>query len=212
MAMQIGQTGGASDEQERADGEVWRELVQGNLAALDVLYDRHAGLALGLACRMLGDRQGAEDVVQESFLQAWRRADRYDPSRGSLRCWLLAIVRHRCVDVLRRQAVRPRTTSWEADSLDRSAGEDTWNQVERLLTHATLRRALLHLSPEQREAIELGFFGGYTHAEIAERLGLPLGTVKGRFRLGLQRLRTVLQGLDESHAVTGGAQQGATRR
>ena len=182
-------------EPERDDGEVWHELVRGNRAALEILYDRYAGLALGLALRMLGDRQAAEDVVQESFLQVWRHAGSYDERRGSLRCWLLAIVRHRCVDALRRQAARPRLLPWETDALDGPGTSDTWAEVEGLSTQATLQRALLHLSAEQREAIELAFFRGYTHAEIAERLDLPLGTVKGRLRLGLQRLRRVLEGL-----------------
>lgn len=188
-------------EMEPEDGEVWRELVAGNLTALDLLYDRYAHLALGLASRMLNDRQSAEDVVQESFLQVWRYARSYNPGRGSLRSWLLAIVHHRCIDALRRRATRPKTVTWKVETYDHAGPSDTWTEVEQRLTQAAVRRALLHLSVEQRETIELSYFEGYSHAQIAERLGLPLGTVKGRLRLGLQRLRGLLEVQDESRAM-----------
>jgi RNA polymerase sigma-70 factor (ECF subfamily) len=175
--------------------------VAGNLAALETLYNRYADLALGLAFRMLDDRQSAEDVVQESFLQVWRHASSYDPWRGSLRSWLLAIVHHRCIDALRRRATRPKTVTWKVEVYDHAGPSDTWTEVEQRMTRATVRRALLHLSVEQREAIELSYFEGYSHAQIAESLGLPLGTVKGRLRLGLQRLRGLLEAADESRSL-----------
>jgi RNA polymerase sigma-70 factor (ECF subfamily) len=141
-------------------------------------------------------------VVHESFLQVWRRADSYDPSRGTLRSWLLAIVHHRCIDLLRRRAVRPRTVALEADIPDLPGPSDTWAEVEQNVTRSTLLQALSHLSDEQRDAIALGYFGGYTHVQIAERLGVPLGTVKGRLRLGLRHLRTLLaDGADGSRAL-----------
>lgn len=185
------------------DGEVWHELLAGKVNALDALYDRYAGQALGLAYRMLSDRQSAEDVVQESFLQVWRNAHGYDPRRGSLRSWLLAIVHHRCVDHLRRQSARPRTVDWESDLLEPPSATDTWTEVERRLTRENVDRVLHQLPPEQREAITLGYFGGYTHTQIAQRLGLPVGTVKGRMRLGLRRLRALLiDGIEEGGALS----------
>lgn len=172
-------------------------MLREDHTALEVLYDRYAGLALGLATQILHDRQSAEDAVQEGFLQAWRRAATYDPAKGSLRSWIIAIVRHRCLDVLRRQVARPQIAAQEQDILDRPGPTDTWASVDRRLTQASIRGALLRLAPEQRRVIELGYFGGYSQSEIAEMLGIPLGTVKGRFRLGLHRLRTLLNGLEE---------------
>jgi RNA polymerase sigma-70 factor (ECF subfamily) len=201
MVSKTGHASSLATELELEDGELWRELAAGNLTALDMLYDRYAGLALGLASRALGDRQAAEDVVQESFLQLWRHASSYDPRRGSLRSWLLSIVHHRCIDALRRRAARPRTVAWMVDAYDHAGTSDTWMEVERKLTRTTVRRALLQLSVEQREAIELSYFEGYSHAQIAERLGLPLGTVKGRLRLGLRRLRGLLEAPDDGRTT-----------
>ncbi len=180
------------------DAELCRRLREGDVGALELLYDRYAGTALGIAYRLVGDRQSAEDVLQESFLQVWRNAGRYDSRQASLKSWLLAIVHHRCIDALRRRAARPQA-AWNADAVDYETGFDTWKEVERRLTGASVRRALDQLSPEQREAIELGYFGGFSHAQIAERLGVPLGTVKGRLRLGLGRLRTLLEPSHDAH-------------
>jgi RNA polymerase sigma-70 factor, ECF subfamily len=174
------------------DASLAREMAQRNPAAMAELYGCYGGVALGLATRMLQDPHAAQDAVQESFLQAWRRADSFDPQRGTLRSWLLSIVHHRCIDVLRQHGSRPRTVPLDADVPQVPAPTDTWAEVERRVTRATLLDALSRLSAEQREAITLGYFGGFTHIQIAERLGLPLGTVKGRIRLGLNHLRTLL--------------------
>jgi RNA polymerase sigma-70 factor (ECF subfamily) len=174
------------------DATLALRMAERNPAGMAELYDRYGGVALGLATRMLQDPHAAQDAVQESFLQAWRRADSFDPQRGSLRSWLLSIVHHRCIDILRQHASRPRNAPLDADVHQLSDSADTWAEVEQRLSRSTLLEALAHLSAEQREAITLGYFGGYTHVQIAERLGLPLGTVKGRLRLGLQHLRALL--------------------
>jgi RNA polymerase sigma-70 factor (ECF subfamily) len=174
------------------DSTLAQQMAEHNPAAMQALYDRYGGIALGLATRMLQDPHAAQDVVQESFLQAWRRADSFDPRRGALRSWLLSIVHHRCIDVLRQHASRPRNAPLDDDVPQVPAPSDTWAEVEQRITRSTLLAALSQLSPEQRQAISLGYFGGFTHVQIAEQLGLPLGTVKGRLRLGLQHLRALL--------------------
>jgi RNA polymerase sigma-70 factor (ECF subfamily) len=178
-------------EQERDDRALGRALARCEIGALETLYDRYAALAFALAYRMLGDRESAEDIVQESFLNVWRHADRYDDQRSSVQSWLLSIVRHRCIDKLRSQSARPQVTRSD-DALDLPAASDVWSDVAQRLTHDDIRAALQRLPAEQREAIELAYFGGYTHIEIAERMGIPLGTVKGRLRMGLQKLRQLL--------------------
>jgi RNA polymerase sigma factor (sigma-70 family) len=179
-------------EQEMDDTALWQGLARQDITALEALYDRYGGLAYGFAYRIVQDQQSAEDVVQESFHQVWRYAASYQPSRGSLRSWLLGVVHHRAIDVVRRRSVRPQTVSLASSTFDLPGTTDTWSEVGRRLTRDTLRRAMLHLSPEQREAIELAFFQGYTHVQIADQLGVPLGTVKGRIRLGLHHLRSLL--------------------
>jgi RNA polymerase sigma-70 factor (ECF subfamily) len=151
---------------------------------------------LGFATSVLGDKDLAEDVVQDSFLQVWKRADSYDPRRGAVHSWLFGVVHHRCIDVLRRQAARPRTTFWREDWEIPGAQTDTWSEVDHRFTRAAVRQALGCLPAEQREVIELGYFARLSQSQIADRLGLPLGTVKGRSRLALRRLRCVLQSSD----------------
>jgi RNA polymerase sigma-70 factor (ECF subfamily) len=192
MTTEIVRESVASGTDGRDDNELAFALARGDAGALSALYDRHGGLALGLAIRLLGDRQAAEDVVQDSFLQIWRRGASFDPRRGTLRSWLLSMVHNRAIDVHRQRAARPQAASWQVADLDLPDSADTWTEVGRRMSRETVARALMRLSPEQREVIELAFFSGYTHVEIADRLQLPLGTVKGRIRLGLQRLRGIL--------------------
>lgn len=176
---------------EADDARLLAAVATGDQAALGALYDRHAAAAMGLACRVVGDRRTAEEVVQDGFVAVWRRASTYDPARGAGRAWVLAIVHHRAIDRLRGRVA----TGLEVDILaaaDTAAASDVWAEVDARLTGEAISAVLVHLSPEQRAAIELGFFGGFTHVEIAERLGAPLGTVKGRLRLGLARLRSLL--------------------
>jgi RNA polymerase sigma-70 factor (ECF subfamily) len=173
------------------DNELASRLARGEDEALGLLYDRYGALANGVALRLLHDAHAAEDVVQEAFLQIWRRAGSFDARRGTLRSWLLSIVHNRAIDLHRRRAARPNVSS-HYEELELPDASDTWTEVRLRLRRETLARALACLSAEQRTVIELAFFGGYTHTEIADRLGLPLGTVKGRARLGLQRLRGLL--------------------
>jgi len=173
------------------------DLAQRDLGALASLYDRYARLAYALAYRILGDGDSAEDVVHDAFISAWRGAASYRRERGNVRGWLLSIVHHRAVDVLRRKTTF-RPAPLEAAS-ERPSDEDTAEAAERNVEHQTMRAALEALPPAQRRTIELAYFGGYTHVELAELMGVPLGTVKGRMRIGLQKLR---RALDAEHTVT----------
>jgi RNA polymerase sigma-70 factor (ECF subfamily) len=170
-------------------------LVGGRLDALDRLYDRYRTMAFSIALRITNDATLAEDVVQDAFLGAWRNASRYAEDRGSVRTWLLSIVHHRAIDVVRRR--RP--------TADLPAGEDAtpppeltlpdvWPEVVASIDRDTVHAALSSLSEVQREAIELAYFGGLTQIEIAERTNAPLGTVKSRIRLGLLSMRRAIVG------------------
>jgi RNA polymerase sigma-70 factor (ECF subfamily) len=161
--------------------------------AFEVLYDRHGGAAFSLAYRIVGDRAKAEDVVQEAFLSLWRSGHRYDRARGSVRTWLLGIVRNRAIDVLRRDTpVRPSVIYDEDIAGMQPSGEDANVEAIRREAARRVRGALQVLPVDQMRVIELAYFGGLTHVEIAELLSMPLGTVKGRMRLGMEKIRTQL--------------------
>jgi RNA polymerase sigma-70 factor (ECF subfamily) len=184
-----------------SDRELLADMARGDRAAFGALYDRYASLALGLATRIVGDRGTAEEVVQDAFLSAWRRAGTYQPERGEPRAWLLSIVHHRAIDRVRGPAARARHERID----DTPAAEpvdpvDVWGETLASLTRQQIAAALRELPTDQRQTIELAFFGGLTHLEIAERLDLPLGTVKGRVRLGLRRLRILLERHEEAAA------------
>jgi RNA polymerase sigma-70 factor, ECF subfamily len=174
------------------------QVRTGDVRAFEVVFDRHAGAAFSLAYRMCGYQAGAEDVVQEAFLSLWRSGASYDRTRGSVRSWILSVVHHRAIDVLRRETTR------DARDLhtERGAGFEelarsphrTDTEVERRDDAHRVRSALSELPRDQRRVIELAFFGGFTHTEIAEMLEVPAGTVKGRMRLGLSKLRLSLSG------------------
>jgi RNA polymerase sigma-70 factor (ECF subfamily) len=161
--------------------------------ALGTLYERYGGVALGLSARMLGDRAMAEDVVQEAFLLVWRRATTYQGDRGSVRTWLLSIVHHRSIDLLRSRGAA-RTEPLDLTRHDQARG-DVWTDAYAQLSQEQIKRALGQLPMEQREAIELSFFAGLTQQQIAAKLEAPLGTVKGRIRLGLRKLKGLLDDL-----------------
>jgi RNA polymerase sigma-70 factor (ECF subfamily) len=167
------------------------QLVAGNDAdAFEVVLERHADAAFALAYRMCGRRAVAEDVAQEAFLSIWRSGARYDRSRGSVRTWTLGIVHNRAIDALRRSGVQERrrvSDEGVAESIE--APERTDVQAMDNATSHQIRGALGELPAEQRRVIELAYFGGFTHIEIASMLDAPIGTVKGRMRLGLQKLR-----------------------
>jgi RNA polymerase sigma-70 factor, ECF subfamily len=161
-----------------------------HLDSLEALYDAYHRQALGLAYRLLGDRSTAEDVVQDAYLAAWRSLDTFDPTRGSTRTWLLTIVRNRALDVRRTRRLQPSQESVDGHVIvDR---QDVAIEVATRLDTRHARAAVRALPIPQQHVIELAFFRGLTHTEIATRLGLPVGTIKSRVRLGLARLRTVL--------------------
>ncbi len=159
--------------------------------AFAVFYDRHGGAAFSLAYRIVGDRSAAEDVTQEAFISIWRSGARYDPARGSVRSWMLGITRNRAIDFLRSRAGRAPKLDFDDDTVleQRPAPERTEEEALRRETSSELRGAMGELPGEQSKVIELAYFGGFSHSEIAEILGLPLGTVKGRMRLGLEKIR-----------------------
>ena len=179
------------DELDRA---ALRRIADGELAALEDLYDRYKTMAYSIAYRITNDATLAEDVVQDAFLGAWRNAARYMEGRGSVKTWLLSIVHHRAIDAIRRR--RPTSMLPELETTLPAALTlpDVWAEVSASLDAVSVRSALQALSDTQREALELAYFGGLTQVEIAERTGAPLGTVKSRMRLGLMVMRRVLEG------------------
>jgi RNA polymerase sigma factor (sigma-70 family) len=184
----------ASSAVDEADRAALARIAGGELAALEVLYDRYKTMAYSIAYRITNDATLAEDVVQDAFLGAWRNAARYVEGRGSVKTWLLSIVHHRAIDAIRRR--RPTTELPEIDAALPAAltMPDVWGEVSASLDSTTVREALVALSDVQREALELAYFGGLTQQEIAERTGTPLGTVKSRMRLGLLAMRRSLEG------------------
>jgi RNA polymerase sigma-70 factor (ECF subfamily) len=165
----------------------------GDAQAFEVIFDRHADAAFSLAYRMCGRRTMAEDIVQEAFLSLWRSGARYDQRRGSVRSWVLSVVHNRAIDTFRRSRVRTsRDVSDEGITERMAADERTDTEVERRDQAVRVRGALGELPAEQRKVIELAYFGGFSHSEISEMLKLPAGTVKGRMRLGLSKLRMAL--------------------
>ncbi len=173
-----------------ADEDLIALVQAGEPEAFAVLYDRHNRVAFSLAHRMMGERQSAEDLVQDVFLRIWRSADSYRAERASVRTWILSIVHHRGIDQIRSTASRRRTQDKvEADASKVQPSEafaETWRNSQR----DQVREALNTLPPEQLKILELAYFSGYTHVEIAEIMDIPLGTVKGRMRLGLKKIRT----------------------
>jgi RNA polymerase sigma-70 factor, ECF subfamily len=176
-----------------ADEELMQLVHEGDSGAFEVIFDRHGDAAFSLAYRMCGRRATAEDVVQEAFVSLWRSGARYDRARGSVRSWVLSVVHNRAIDAFRRDAARTsRDVSDEGLAERVAAQERTEAEVERRDEAQQVRNALGELPAEQRQVIELAFFGGFSHTQIAEMLKLPAGTVKGRMRLGLTKLRVLL--------------------
>jgi RNA polymerase sigma-70 factor (ECF subfamily) len=185
----------AVSDQTAADRAVIDRIAHGDEDGLAELYDRHGRLVYSMALRIVRDQSDAEDVVQDVFSQAWHQAARYDPARGSVVGWLLMLTRSRSIDRVRGRRSQPEPSANEStlDTLaDPAPGADV--QMTASARAAQVRHALEGLSLLQRVAIELAFFEGLTHAEIAERLELPLGTVKTRIRQGLLKLRDRLAG------------------
>jgi len=183
---------GANDEQ------LMEGVRAGDGQAVAALYDRYNMLVFSLALRMLNDREGAEELVQEVFLRAWRQAGTYQPTLGRLSTWLLGIARNLAIDEIRKRGVRPQRADGEAaqeqlDTLPSSEFDDPAQQVSLADQREEIQRALAVLPPAQRRVIELAYYSGLSQSEIAAALGDPLGTVKTRMRLATQKLREQLQ-------------------
>jgi RNA polymerase sigma-70 factor, ECF subfamily len=174
-----------------ADEELMPLVGRKDPEAFAVLYDRHGGAAYSLAYRIVGDRAAAEEVTQEAFISVWRSGARFDAARGSVRSWLLSVVRNRAIDFLRSRAGKAPKLTFDDDSAleQRPAAERTEEEALRRETAGELRGAIGKLPGEQSKVIELAYFGGFSHSEIAQMLNLPMGTVKGRMRLGLEKIR-----------------------
>jgi RNA polymerase sigma factor (sigma-70 family) len=178
-------------------------VARGAVWAMEILYERYSRILYSLAYGMVADHQVAEDLLQDAFLAVWRRATSYSPQSGAVRSWVVSIMHHRTIDYLRY--VRRRSTlkeaSWEEVERDEcTAFPDAWDEAWQNIQSAKIREALMKLPTEQRMVIELAYFQGWTHSEIAEGCQIPLGTVKARIRLGLTHLRRVVEemGLRES--------------
>ena len=170
------------------------QLVRrGTAEAFEVIYERHSTAAFSLAYRMCGSRAAAEDVVQEGFLSMWRSGSRYDRARGSVRTWVLGIIHNRAIDSLRRSSVHDKRRASDEGIEERfAARERTEVEAARRDEAHSVRAVLDDLPPEQCRVIELAYFGGFTHTEIADMLDAPVGTVKGRMRLGMEKMRAAL--------------------
>src|SRR3954470_21405616 len=175
---------------ELADEELMQLVRRGDARAFEAVYERHSGAAFSLAYRMVGKRVTAEEVTQEAFLALWRSNARYDRARGSVRTWVLGIVHNRAIDALRRGMVHERRRASDEGLEERfESGDRTDVEVARRDEAQEVRSMLEELPPEQQKVIELAYFGGFTHTEIAEMLEAPIGTIKGRMRLGLEKMR-----------------------
>ena len=189
-----GLSGRVASTTDDADRDVLARVSNGELDALQELYDRYRTMAYSIALRITADASLAEDVVQDAFLGAWRNAARYVEGRGSVKTWLLSIVHHRAVDAVRRRRPTTELPEAEAPPPPPLTLPDIWAEVAGNLDREEIAAALATLSDVQREAIELAYFGGLTQVEIADRTGAPLGTVKSRVRLGLLAMRAALTG------------------
>lgn len=187
-------SGGGDVVAAAGDRELAAALAAGSHEALAELYDRYAGLAYGVAMRVLGDPARAEDAVQDAFMNVWNRSASFDAERGSLRAWLLTSVRNRCIDYLRGRGAHERREVDLHPELVSAASSDPWREVALSLERTAVRDAVGSLPIEQRQVVELAYFGGYSQSEIADMTRVPLGTVKGRMRLALEKLGSYLRG------------------
>jgi len=182
------------------DEDLLTQVGKRDQVAFEAFYDRFERQAFSLAYRIIGERSAAEDIVQEAFLSIWKSGERYDKTRGSAGAWALGIVRNRAIDTLRSKASRTPTLDSDDDSVleSRPATNRTDEQAMRRETQREVREVISELPEKQSKVINLAFFGGFSQSEISEMLDLPLGTVKGRMRLGLEKIRG---GLNEEGQV-----------
>lgn len=179
------------------DADLLERVAEGSPEAFEALYDRYCRLAYAIAMRVLADAHAADEVVQEAFLAVWRKRLTYRAGLGSPRTWIATIVRNRAIDHLRRDSHR---VMYELDAEvleDRAGLSDTWAEVAAELSREQIQRALRSLPIEQRQTIELAYWCGLSQREISEQMQVPVGTVKGRARLGLNKLREALQREEE---------------
>ncbi len=202
------------------DHELVLRVAKGDVRAFEAIYDRHSAQAFGLAMRVTGRRRAAEEATQDAFLGLWRAARSYDNNRGTLKTWLLSMVRNRSIDCLRREARHDRDFEIDDALAARlEAAERTEQQVADLEESRHTRQLLAGLPDDQRRVVELAYFTGLTQTEIAEKVGVPLGTVKGRQRLALRKMHRNLTSGPETPTRAGhpahalpGAIAGAWRR
>ncbi len=179
-----------------SDEELLHAIADKKVWAMEPLYDRYSHLLYSLAYRVVTDNQVAEDLLQETFFAVWRNASSYSAQSGLVRSWLISIIHHRAIDYLRSLRRRGGANKVPLEDIEHEesmAVPDVWDEAWLDIQGAQVRTALLQLSQEQRNVIELAYFKGWTHSEIAEGCQIPLGTVKARMRLGLARLRRILQ-------------------
>jgi RNA polymerase sigma-70 factor (ECF subfamily) len=190
---------GTTDLDEARDRRMIAAVAAGDEEAFRGLFARYAPTAKALAMRVVRQPQMAEEIVQEAFLTMWRRPDGYDAERGSVRAWLLGMVHHRAVDTVRREESQRRRAGEASvglrDEVTDHAG-DVVEAVQRPQEQRAVRAALAEIPAEQREILERMYYGGESQSDIAERTGLPLGTVKSRTLLGMRKLRAALEGLE----------------
>ena len=179
------------------DADLLERVGDGSPEAFEALYDRYSRLAYAIAMRVLSDTHAADEVVQEAFLAVWRKRLTYRAALGSPRTWIATIVRNRAIDHLRRDIHRDTYELGEEVPVDRAGLSDTWAEVAAELSREQIQRALRSLPIEQRQTIELAYWAGMSQSEIGRHMRVPLGTVKGRARLGLAKLRDALQGKEE---------------
>lgn len=178
-----------------SDAELGSQLARRDTSALAELFDRYGALAYSVAMRVLGDSGRSEDVVQEAYLRIWKAAPTFDPTRGSLRGWLLTAVRNCAVDHVRGRSAHEREEiMFDGLEANDPQAPDPWAQVAASMERDAIRAGLHSLPSEQRQVVELAYFGGYSGREIAEMVRCPLDTVKGRMRLALEKLQSYLQG------------------
>jgi RNA polymerase sigma-70 factor (ECF subfamily) len=181
---------GQASLRQLADEDLMQLVAGGDAQAFEVVYERHSTAVFSLAYRICGVRAGAEEIAQEAFLAIWRSGARYDRARGSVRTWLLGVVHNRAIDTLRRTTVHQRHQTTDEQAAERiEAPERTDTEVARREEARSMRALLDGLPQDQRRVIELAYFGGFTHEQIAQMLDVPLGTVKGRMRLALEKMR-----------------------
>jgi RNA polymerase sigma factor (sigma-70 family) len=184
--------------EEISDDTLIQALALGVLWSLEVLYQRYSRLLYSIAYRMVADHQIAEDLLQEAFVSVWQNASSYSAKSGAVQSWLVAIMRHRAIDHLRKLRSRQNFKTTPIDELtydDNLTTPDVWEETWRSMRASQIRNALKLLSQEQRMVIELAYFEGWTHTEIAEKYHIPLGTVKARMRLGIVHLKHLLEQL-----------------